>query len=182
MKRAFVAALLLAVLVSPFCALFAQESADPEEAPQTQPEPATPATQASAETVREVVKCDLRRLYIGEITNFSAPACIEAKTVFVEIQWYQLAKRTTEKGTARYWIYMTKANKVFKTALRLYTKSEGKDLVCEKNTLVIAVYLKPSQDASPEEQAKQKVLVGYYAIPEVTTALLPFLNPSEGIE
>ena len=150
----------------------------------------------------EIVKGNPQKVYIGDRYQWRDIGCIQARLVFDKIRWYNLARERTEKGSARYWIYMTKANKLFQSALRRFSKTTNYDLICEKKSQLVAVYIlvdsedteKPSEGeeaeppaeaategaAEPAAETKQvKVLIGYYEIPEKTQELIKSMSDEE---
>lgn len=103
-----------------------------------------------------------RKVYLGDIANFKSPCTIKLRHVFGRIKYYASA-RATRKGSAQYWIYMTKANKVFKGACRKFARSSECDLICEDRTLVIKV-------------EREGVTVGKYRVPDRTKEFLEILK------
>ena len=109
-----------------------------------------------------LVSFNRRKVYLGDISNFKSPATIKLREVFGKIKYYGSAK-ATRKGSAQYWIYMTKANKLFKDACRKFARSSNCDLICEDGTLVIKV-------------EREDVIVGKYRLPDRTKEFLEILK------
>ena len=109
-----------------------------------------------------VRKFSKRKIYAGDIRSWTSPCAIRLRDVFGRIKYYEAAKES-RKGSAQYWVYMTKANKVFKQACRYFVRDSGYDLVCEVDTLVVAVQ-------------EGDTVVGLYPIPDVTDEFIALLD------
>ena len=118
--------------------------------------------EAPAEAKLVVRKFSKRKIYAGDIRSWTSPCAIRLRDVFGRIKYYEAAKES-RKGSAQYWVYMTKANKVFKQACRYFVRDSGYDLVCEVDTLVVAVQ-------------EGDTVVGLYPIPDVTDDFIPLLE------
>ena len=150
------------------------EPAQTQEASSTQPaqdEEVTASQEADEESVDSqpaqqitwvVTRRDERRIYIGDIRSFSSPCQIKLDSVFEKIDYYAAARKA-EKGSAQYWIYMTKANKVFKRACKDFLRTTNYDLVCEAGTLGMTVM-----------RGDKKI--GDYSVPDETAEFLEILQ------
>ena len=141
----------------------AAEEADEQQAePDKGGEEAAAGDAAPAEAKLVVRKFSKRKIYAGDIRSWSSPCAIRLRDVFGRIKYYEAAK-DSRKGSAQYWVYMTKANKVFKQACRYFVRDSGYDLVCEVDTLVVAIQ-------------EGDTVIGLYPIPDVTDDFIPLLE------
>ena len=120
--------------------------------------------EAPAEAKLVVRKFSKRKIYAGDIRSWTSPCAIRLRDVFGRIKYYEAAKES-RKGSAQYWVYMTKANKVFKQACKDFMRATKHDLVCELGSVVIVI----KQDDE---------VVGICPIPEKTKEFLEILAKS----
>lgn len=79
---------------------------------------------------------DAGKVYYGDCNSFSSPATVAADEVFPHIHAYKLiGERRLSEEDPEYWVLLSKANKVFRAAIKAVAATCGHDLVAERGAL-----------------------------------------------
>jgi hypothetical protein len=75
---------------------------------------------------------DRAKVYFGNADAFAKPSVAKSLTVFQNIKAYKtIEEEGLSPDSARYYLLLKEANEVFRSALTLVAKEEGRDLIAE---------------------------------------------------
>lgn len=79
---------------------------------------------------------DVEKVYYGDCNSFQSPATVAMDEVFEHIHEYRLiGERKLGEEDPEYWVLLSKANKVFRAAIKTVAATGGYDLVAERGAL-----------------------------------------------
>ena len=86
----------------------------------------------------EIKVLNKKGIYAGNPRTAESPATLRVRAVFANLEPYQIVKKKRiKKGSTRYWVYLTKANKLFRAHLWRYKKNHEYDLIGEPGSFSV---------------------------------------------